>query len=706
MNAADLLTQAEEQLTRNPRQALQWGRQAWEEIATHGTREQLAACRVCLGNAHYFLSQAAEAVVEFGEALAVARDAGLLPLEVNAHLGLGTSYRLLGRNDSALDHLGQAWKISETQHDELGQIRASIAIGEVYLALERPHEALEYFFRARTWLQDSSRREELIEILLSLGQTFQTLQRNDEALEQLSRALVLAKEAGNRISESRALNLIGVLYRDAGELAISEEYHLECLRICQTIDHPWGQLNAYFHLGDLHALRGYKDMAFKYFEKCAALAAALEAQSERVKIDLRLAELWERSGDPAKALEATRRALALERTLAAEEASRNLHTLLDHLHAEQNRAHAELLRVRSEKLEAEGKELKKALDSLRVIAELGRRITSSLTVGGLFHTLYESLGQLFELPDMGLALFDASDDTMRYPLRMENGKRIASLGRRPVANSLSGWALRNRTTILISELPKEIGRYLDDSVVQAHLEVDTFLSAVFLPLYAGEDPIGVFTIQSPRVGAYDEVHSRFLETLGGFIVVALRNALSHRKVRRLNRQILRLAHYDPLTGLANRRLLADYLKRTIALAQRRHQKFALFFIDLDGFKPINDQWGHETGDYILAQLGKRLSGVLRDSDLVARIGGDEFVALALGVDSRESIVAIADKLEEAVTAPYSSDGHDILLGASIGISVYPDSAGDADGLMSRADSAMYRIKRSGKHAWGFDEEPA
>jgi diguanylate cyclase (GGDEF)-like protein len=706
MTPAELLARAKEELTRNPRQALQWGLQAWEEMGTTSSPGQIAECRLCLGNAHYFLSQAAEAVVEYGEALAVAREAGITAVQIGAYLGLGTSYRLLGRNDSALDHLGQAWKLAEAHNDELGEMQASIAIGEVYLALERPHEALDYFFRARTRVQGSPRRAELIEILLSLGQTFQTLKRNDEALEQLSRALVLAKEAGNRVSESRALNLIGLLYRDAGELDISEEYYLECLKICQTIDHPWGQLNAYFNLGDLHALRGFRDVAFKHFEKCAALATALEAQSERVKIDLRLAELWEGTGDLSKALEATRRALALERALTAEEASRNLHTLLDHLHAEQSRAQAELLRVRSEKLEAEGKELKKALDSLRVIAELGRRITSSLTIAGLFQTLYESLVQLFELPAVGLALFDSRDDTMRYPLRMENGKRIASLGRRPVGNSLSGWSLRNRATTLISDIEKEAERYLDHTAAQEHIRAQTFRSAVFLPLYAGEDPIGVFTIQSPRVGAYDEVHSRFLETLGGFIVVALRNALSHRKVRRLNRQILRLAHYDPLTGLANRRLLADYLKRTIALAQRRKQKFALFFLDLDGFKPINDEWGHEAGDRVLADLGKRLSGVLRDSDLVARVGGDEFVALALGVDSRESIEAIADKLEEAVTLPFLWEEREIHLGASIGISVYPDSATDADSLMSRADSAMYRIKRSGKNAWGFDEDPS
>jgi diguanylate cyclase (GGDEF)-like protein len=540
-----------------------------------------------------------------------------------------------------------------------------------------------------------------VDVFLSLGQTFQALGRHDEALEQLSRALVLAKEVGNRIGEARALTLIGLHYRDTGDLDLSEEYHLECLKICQDVDHPWGQLDAYYNLGDLYALRGSLDSAMQYFDRGAALAVTLDAKSHQVRTGLRTAELWEKSGNLPLALEATRRALGLERALKAEEASRNVRTLLDQFQAEQTRNQAELLRLRSEKLEAESKELKKALDSLRVISELGRRITSSLTVVGLFQTLYDSLGQLFDLPAFGLALYDPSDGTMRYPFRMENGTRIAPTDRTPMGLTLAGWALRHHTTIRLNDLEADAEKYLDRTTRDEMVKNATFRSAIFLPLYAGEDPIGVLTIQHPRVGAYDEVHQRFLETLSGFIVVALKNALSHRKVRRLNRQIMRLAQFDPLTGLANRRLLNDYLKRTIALSQRRHRRFALFFLDLDGFKPINDAWGHEAGDFVLSRLGKRLAEALRDSDLVARVGGDEFVALALEVDQRPSIEAIAEKLSQAITEPLEWEGKQLKVGVSVGIAVYPETSTDADTLMSRADTAMYQVKKSGKNGWAF-----
>jgi len=696
-----LLAQAEGELTRNPRRALELGREAWNTMGANGKPEQLLACRMCLGWSHFYLSLAGEAAVHFNDALDAAVQRGLTLYEIQARIGLGSVYRQLGRFDTALDHLSQAWRLAEASGDELGEMKADITIGEVYLALERPQDALECFFRARALAQGSQRKAELVDILLSLGQTFQTLKRNDESLEQLSRALVLSKEVGNRIGEARSLTLIGLLYRDAGELEISEEYHLECLKICQAVDHPWGQLDAYFNLGDLHALRGFRDVALKYFEKVAGLALSLDAQSHRVRTDLKMAEIWERSGDLPKALEATRRALLLERAQKAAESSRNVRTLLDQFQAEQSRNQAELLRLRSEKLEAESKELKKALDSLRVISELGRRITSSLTVTRLFSTLYESLSQLFELPAFGLALYDPNDGTMRYPFRMEDGKRIGPRGRKPVGETLAGWALLNRKTLLLTELNEQAPLYLGTEVAQHYIGESHFHSAVFLPLYAGDEPIGAVTIQHPRPGAYDEVHSRFLDTLSGFIVVALGNALSHRKVRRLNKQILKLAQYDPLTGLANRRLLTDYLKRTIALSQRSKRQFALFFLDLDGFKPINDKWGHEAGDWVLARLGERLASGLRDSDLVARVGGDEFVILVLEVDNRPAIEAIAEKLSQAVSIPLAWNDHAIQLGVSIGIAVYPEAATDPDGLMNQADAAMYRVKKGGKNHWAF-----
>ena len=124
----------------------------------------------------------------------------------------------------------------------------------------------------------------------------------------------------------------------------------------------------------------------------------------------------------------------------------------------------------------------------------------------------------------------------------------------------------------------------------------------------------------------------------------------------------------------------------------------------NGFKAVNDRWGHEAGDFVLSRLGKRLSAALRDSDLVARVGGDEFVALALEVDQRSTIVSIAEKLSTAITEPLNWEGNELKLGVSIGIAIFPDSATDADTLMNRADAAMYQVKKGGKNNWAFADD--
>lgn len=701
-NAATLLSRAEEEQVVNPRLALELANQAWVLLDPDDVEGQLA-CRLCLGWSHSHLGSVGEAAVHFNDALDLATRNHQVSSEVRARTGLGSVYFLLGRLDTALVQLEGARRLAEGLDDQRDLIQVGIAVGEVYLALERPHEALDEFSRARQRAQNCPRQKGLAETLLALGKTFLSLKRHGEALEQLSRALILTKDQKSVVGEARCLGLIGEAYLASGELDIAEEYYHEALKLYQNLDHPWGQLEAYFHLGDLHALRGFRQVALRHFEKVTALARSLDAKTHLVRADLRIAELWERAGDPVRALEATRRALELERVLKADEVARNVRSLLDQYRAEQDRNHAEMLKLQSARLEAESLELKKALESLRVISELGRRITSRLTVSGLFQTLYQSLGQLFDLPAFGLALYDPADHSMRYVLRIENGQRIEPTGRKPADTTMAGWALTHRTTVLVADLFEEMAGFIPFEAAEEMKKVLTYRSAIFLPLVAGDTPVGVVTVQHPLAGVYDEVHSRFLETLGGYIVVALTNALSHRKVKRLNRQILRLAQYDPLTGLANRRLLADVLRRTVALAQRNRSRFALFFLDLDGFKPVNDQWGHGAGDHVLAQVGSRLASCLRDSDLVARVGGDEFVALALDVGDQDAIEAIAAKLSKAVTQPVEWNDASVSLGVSIGIAVYPETATEPDALLSRADSAMYSVKNTGKNRWAFAE---
>ena len=164
-----------------------------------------------------------------------------------------------------------------------------------------------------------------------------------------------------------------------------------------------------------------------------------------------------------------------------------------------------------------------------------------------------------------------------------------------------------------------------------------------------------------------------------------------------------VAYHDGLTRLPNRHLLMDRLRQSLASAQRHGNRLALCFIDLDGFKQVNDQHGHEAGDHLLIEIARRLVAGVREVDTVARLGGDEFVLLLPNIEGSEGIEEILSRLLQAVTQPVAYGAARLQVGMSIGIALYPDHADSSDGLIERADQAMYLAKRQGKNRWVFYE---
>ncbi len=162
-------------------------------------------------------------------------------------------------------------------------------------------------------------------------------------------------------------------------------------------------------------------------------------------------------------------------------------------------------------------------------------------------------------------------------------------------------------------------------------------------------------------------------------------------------ELAHLVRHDALTGLPNRLLFTDRLERALAAAERHGRLLAVFFVDLDGFKRINDTLGHEAGDELLKEIARRLTSVVRSSDTVARLGGDEFVVLVPELERPEDAMALARKLLRHAGAAYDLGAQRVRVTASLGVSVYPDDADGASTLLRHADVAMYRAKQSGKN---------
>lgn len=182
-----------------------------------------------------------------------------------------------------------------------------------------------------------------------------------------------------------------------------------------------------------------------------------------------------------------------------------------------------------------------------------------------------------------------------------------------------------------------------------------------------------------------------------FIVVI--EDISQRK--QFEEKLVKLAHHDSLTGLSNRALLLDRLTQAITYAHRSKKFVAVLFIDLDRFKNINDSLGHDVGDQVIVEVGRRLSGTIRDGDTVARFGGDEFVLVLSDVAREDEVGQIAQKILTTLFAPMLVNGHELSPVGSIGVSIYPQDGADSSTLIKNADTAMYKAKGMGRNNFQF-----
>ena len=207
----------------------------------------------------------------------------------------------------------------------------------------------------------------------------------------------------------------------------------------------------------------------------------------------------------------------------------------------------------------------------------------------------------------------------------------------------------------------------------------------------------------------------YAERMQGWIIAlivfsALILAIFYAAVRKLDRdqRLVRekatyLAMHDSLTGLPNRSAVIEHIDRRLAddEAERALGGFAVMLVDLDGFKDVNDSMGHDVGDELLKQVSARMSGVLRDSDFLARLGGDEFLIVIPQISDRETAVLVAEKIVAVVGKPFLMSGGRAQVGASIGVSLFPQDAADRETLMKTADMAMYAAKRAGRNQIQF-----
>jgi diguanylate cyclase (GGDEF)-like protein/PAS domain S-box-containing protein len=199
-----------------------------------------------------------------------------------------------------------------------------------------------------------------------------------------------------------------------------------------------------------------------------------------------------------------------------------------------------------------------------------------------------------------------------------------------------------------------------------------------------------------------ELSASAMELNGRHYYIGIVRDVTERKLA--EQKIAHLAHHDYLTNLPNRALFLDRLDQALALAKRGDYKLAVLFLDLDGFKAVNDTLGHDAGDLLLQCVAQRLKPLVRDSDTVARIGGDEFTFVLHDIGSGDAAIAVAQKVLAALAEPFAIARKSCRIGGSIGIAIFPDDSTDPEVLLRMADEAMYAAKQSGKNTFSVYQD--
>jgi len=303
-----------------------------------------------------------------------------------------------------------------------------------------------------------------------------------------------------------------------------------------------------------------------------------------------------------------------------------------------------------------------------------------------------------DILNAGILIVDDQDANVLLLERMLRGAGYVSITSTMDPGAVCELHLKNRYGLILLDLqmPGMDGFQVMEGL--RAIETDSYVPVIVITAQPGHK------LRALEAGAKDFISKPFdLAEVLMRVHNMLEVRLLHEAARNHGKMLESLALNDPLTGLANRRLLADRMAMALVHARRNKTAMAVLFLDLDGFKQINDTLGHDAGDVLLKIVAERLLATVREEDTVARMGGDEFIIALWHISGTEYAATVASKVIKAVSQPCGIEGHTVTITTSAGVGVYPIHGEDADTLMKSADLALYEAKRAGKNAFRISE---
>ncbi len=707
-----LYDKAYELLGTRPHEAIAAADELLERSAKSGYVKGMALSRYAAGFSHFNLGDYSRAIEIYTEGDAMAAAPGLEQVAVKFRNGFGVVYFHLGRIEDSIDQYKRGLESARrlgVQRD-LGNLL--INLGIAYMKYGNLSQSLELLEEARI-LADSYKSDLFtIYVYFNFAEALQLAGKTEEAERAFSLCLGLARKTGKSLNEIESLVRLGTIKASRGEdidgLAMIED----AIEIGEKSGYLRETIEAFLAAAEIRRKLGETD-------KALALASRAVDLAESHSIGSILPEALECRAAAENASDRHEKAyLSILNSLAARKT---------YMASEHNRLMAELETVyRMEALKNEAAQerrrremLQSANDRLALVSRIGKSLAASLIPKEIMARLWEGLSTSVDMYSLGIGLLDPEMRMIEFSSWIEDGRHNdpcsisiddeASFNARCVREacviyfpSSEGWraALHGRKPI----------RFGENTTAE---------SILFLPLMRDDRVIGVLNLQSLKIDAYSPELIEMVTAISAFVSIAAENSIILSKLDTINRivqgekeaiekvalQNSWQAEHDLLTGLPNRVLL-DKILEGLSVSDATDDLIGIIYLDLDGFKEINDRFSHDAGDRALIQVTRRLKSVLSPDDHVARIGGDEFVIVIPGIQSRDDVPRILGKLTDSFVVPLHIDEGDMEIRFSAGVALYPTDGEEFKDLIRYADEAMYRVKRGSKNGWSFWSDPA
>jgi diguanylate cyclase (GGDEF)-like protein len=666
--------------------------------------------RYLAGFCFYNLSEYDSAMEEFEHGDQIAQEHNLQNLVIKFRNGYGAIFSRLGRYDDAIEQFAEGLKKAREMGLKRDVGNFLINLGEASLLMGDAAQALSFESEAEGLIPElAGESRYAIDVYYNLAEAQARSGLMEDAERSYRRSLETATMVGRTVSEVEARVRLSSILAGRGHETEALPVIEEALRLSRSTGFPLQEVASLLACGRIELSLGRLEEATRHFENAVEIAG-----SHKMGDLLPLALESLSSAEAAMnrfddAYHGLLRSVQAARAWSSSEAARALAELATGYRLENAKREAEVEKVRREGLES-------ANERLRVVTRIGRSLTESLEPRDILTRMWNELSTSIDLKVLGFGIYSLDSGAIEFPGLIESGVlQEASSAFVNDESSLAALCVREKRVLYFATPDETRSAIGTNALITFHREASTTQSILYLPLFKENDIVGVMTVQSTRDHAYSEDIIEMLKAVASFTAIAVENARIMIRLNELNQTISGekeevekaalasswLAEHDTLTGLANRRFLERILDENIRLAALEDNNIAVFFIDIDDFKKVNDEYGHDTGDRVLMAVAARLLTVFREGDYIARVGGDEFVVVTPGVRDVRSIASMADKVVASFNEPVAIAERQISVSMSVGLALFPEHGRSSQELIRRADEAMYLIKRTGKGAWSL-----